>query len=639
VNNEKILEEFFQALRVTLTTAFSYSKDHPYFIKSVENFKLKTEDTLLVLSPLKVGITSSELMVNGESLTKGGFYNELAHLLHQRKIKSIEITSGASVEELVQFFSVISLPQKEILKAGGVNAILGKDKIANIVVDELDYSVFLQGGGKECTDIWGYMLKDAVQRNDSVKLNEVADNFGTFIEHSNENDIVGGEEVPESINEFLTCLKDKNKEKFDKCSREVFLWLLRNKNSLDEEKLSKLKLVFNSLEHEDFSTLLWDGLIHEDNFDAISLQLFSKISEQKNAPKIAEGFFNKINQSQNLKDNPNVVKKIQDLLGATQGTQLSAVYYNTLKSLIKGISPSGVMAFDQEKLKENYRYIVLSMLSFNDDEDNLKLAAGIMELEFASALEDNAFGFLKDLHRLLLERKKEGIAACIDLEKKFSAFIEDIVLNKSLAVEQEFLIEMVSSPAQEIDVYLDRIFNDPEINRHVLILFFRLFPENLELFYQRLAQKLQDMEFLHNFVLVLGQFDAPISLGILEYIYSLANELVKLEVLKVMRKLEKIDSVFLVGQLNTDSFLLRKNLCSILSLAAQSNDAVLNSLFEIRSPFGRKNVFLLENMQIVFDLKFIEAVKNLRNLSHRRFFWNRKLRNRAKQILKEWNVL
>ena len=61
-------------------------------------------------------------------------------------------------------------------------------------------------------------------------------------------------------------------------------------------------------------------------------------------------------------------------------------------------------------------------------------------------------------------------------------------------------------------------------------------------------------------------------------------------------------------------------------------------LFKIPSFYGRKNELLIENMQIVFDLGLIEAAGYIRDLSRRRFFWNRKLRDKANQILKEWNA-
>ncbi len=638
VDNEKILEDFFRNLKVALTNAFSYSKDHPYFIKSVENFKVKLEDALVVLNPLKIGVTATGILVDGKNLAKSGFYDELARLLHQRKIKSFEIRSGVSLQELVQFLSVISLPQKDIFKGGGINSILKDKPLAHFTIEELDYSAFLQEQGQECADIWGFILKEATHSNDPAKLEVFADDFGPLIKRSSEKDILETEEVPSDIHEFLVCLRGKNKEKFDKCSKDLFLWLLRNKKSLNEEKLAKLVPLFDSLSQEDFSALLWEGISQEDNFDDLSLQLFSKIAEQKNPPKIAEGFLARVKQSQYLKDNPSALKRIQNLLTAGHDDRVSAVYRNTLESLVKGIAPSGGLFFDQRGLRENYHYIVLNMLSTDGDEDNLKLAGEILEKDFAAILEDNDLDFLKSLFSLLTERKKQGIGVCANLEKKLSAFIENIALNQSLLPQQEFLLDMVSSPSQEVNYYLDKIFASAKPGNQAVGLFFRLFARQMDAFYQRLGQKLQDMEFLAGLIDALGRLTGPRALEALEYIYSSANELIKIEVLTAMAKFKKVDVDFLMRQLSAASFLLRKNLFSVLILDAQAREKGLDVLFKIPNFFGKNNGLLMENIQLVFDLRFVDAAGRIRDLAGLRFFWNKKLRNKAKQILKEWDV-
>ena len=638
MDKDQIVEDFFRSLRVALTNAFSYPKDHPYFIKSVENFKLKLELILAVLNSLKIEVTSSGLIVDGKSLTRIGFYDELARLLHQRKIKNIEIRKGVSLQELIQFLSVISLPQKDIFKNGGINALLEKKQLTNFTIAELDYSAFLHGEGSECADIWGYMLKDAAKSNDAVKLEQLADGFGSFINRVSEKDLLDAEGISSEVNEFLACLRGKSKEKFDKCAKDVFLWLLRNKKSLSQEKLVKLKSIFYGLSQEDFSALLQEGFMQEDNFDTLSLQLFSKISEQENSPKITEKFFNKVNETQDLRDNPGVVKKIRNLLSSIQDDPLSAVYRNTLKFLTKGIFFSGKLFFDHKLLKENYHYIVLSILATDENMDTLTLTAAILEKELAGVFEDNDVGLLKDLWGVLAKRRKDGIKACIDFEKSFSSSVENIALNGSLTFEQEFLLEMVSQPSQDLGLYLEKIFTAEKVSKQVLNLFLRLFPGSLEAFYERLDQKIQDTEFLGSLIDALSQLDTPATLSILEYIYFSANELVKSESLKAMRKLKKVDTAFLMRQLNTNSLLLRNGLLSVLILDAQAKKDVLDLLFGASSFLGSKNKFFIENMQIAFDLRFIGAVSYIKQLSRRKFFWNRELRNKAARILKEWNV-
>jgi len=227
---------------------------------------------------------------------------------------------------------------------------------------------------------------------------------------------------------------------------------------------------------------------------------------------------------------------------------------------------------------------------------------------------------------------------CLDFKKTVSSFIENIVLNGGLNYGQEFLLDMVTSPGKELNLYLDKIFAAEKANKQVLSLFLKLFPADLDLFYAKVDQRIQDTEFLASLIEALSQLEAVATPGILKYIYSAANELVKFESLKAMRKLKAIDTAFLMRQLNTDSFPLRSEIVSVLMLDKQANNDLLGLLFRIPSFMGRKNELLIENMQIVFDLHFLEAVSCIKDLSRRRFFWNRQLRNRAIQILKEWDA-
>ncbi len=638
MNKEEIIEDFFRSLRVALTNAFSYPKDHPYFIKSVENFKLKIEIILAIFNPFKFGVTSSGLVVDNKNLTRTGLYDELARLLHQRKIKSIEIRAGLNLQELIQFLCLISLPQKDIFKNGGLSAILEKEGLAHFTIQELDYSVLLHGGGKECTDVWGYMLKEAVYSNDTVKMDQLADSFGSLIKRVNEKDLFDAEGISTEVNEFLVSLRNKNKGKFDKCLNDVFLWLLHNKKTLSNENLAKLKPVFNDLSQDEFTALLKEGFMQEDSFDSLSLQVFSKISEQGSSPKIASNFFSKINETQGLKDDPGVAKKVRNLLSSSQDDPMSAVYRNTLDSLVKNISFSGKLTFDHEILKENYRYIVLGILAADQDLETIQMVVEVLEKELATIFKDNDVSFLKDLWGVLLKRKSEAIKAYVDLENNLSSHVEDIALNGSLNSELEFLLETISLPSKDLNLYLDKIFTVEKVSKHVLGLFLRLFQENLDVFYARLDQRLQDTEFLASLIDALSQIDVSNTIKILEYIYSGANELIKFEVLKAVRKLKKIDSAFLIRQLNTNSFLLRSEIISLLLLDVKAKNDVLTLLFKIPSFLGSKNALLIENMQIAFDLHFTEAEACIKDLSRRRFFWNSQLRNRANQILKGWNA-
>ncbi len=638
MNKDEIIEDFFRSLRVALTNAFSYPKDHPYFIKSVEGFKLKLDGLLAVVNPFKIGVTSSGLVVEGKTLNRTGFYDELARLLHQRKIKNIEISAGFGLQELVRFLCVLSLPQKDIFKGGGLSAILNRENMAHFKVQELDYSAFLRSEGQECSDIWGYMLKEAVYSEDAEKIEQFADSFGALIKQASENDVFGNEGISPEVNEFLVNLRNKNKEKFDKCLNDVFLWLLRNKKTLNQDKLTQLKPVFGELTQGEFGDLLKEGFMQEDSFDSLSLQLFSKISEQKDTPKITKDFFNNLNQSPGLKDNPVAVKKLRNLLSGSHDDQMSAVYRNTLDSLVKNISFSGKLFFDHQALRENYRYIILGIFASDAGPDTLQTTSGMLEKELPGVFEENDMGFVRDLWGVLLKKESEGNGAYSDFKRTFSVFVEDFILNRGLADGQEFLPDIVSSSGKELNIYLDKLFVADKVDGQVLKLFLRLFKDSMDIFYERLDQRMQDTEFLGSLIGALSRITAPESVSILKYIYFRANELVKIESLRAMGQLGKVDTDFIVRQLDSSLFALRKELFSLLRMDAKAKSSIPGLLFNIKGFMGSKNALLMENIQIASDLAITEASALIKELSRRRFFWNSQLRNKASKVLKEWKI-
>jgi hypothetical protein len=61
-------------------------------------------------------------------------------------------------------------------------------------------------------------------------------------------------------------------------------------------------------------------------------------------------------------------------------------------------------------------------------------------------------------------------------------------------------------------------------------------------------------------------------------------------------------------------------------------------LLAIPSPWGSKNKLLLENMAVTEEVGLREARYYLESLAKARFFWNRKLRQKARGILERWNA-
>lgn len=105
MDKEKASKDFISSLKISFKTASVYNTEHPALKSSVENLKNKIDILFNYLSPIKISFTSHSLLLGKTSWEKEKMYVELAKLLHLRKIKSIEIIPGITLEELISLIS------------------------------------------------------------------------------------------------------------------------------------------------------------------------------------------------------------------------------------------------------------------------------------------------------------------------------------------------------------------------------------------------------------------------------------------------------------------------------------------------------------------------------------------------------
>ena len=310
---EEALNDFLKGLRIVLNNASAYSADHPYFRKSVEVFKQKADALIPFLNPIKINFAPESLFIDGKKFEKSMLYVDLAVMFHRRKIKSVEIRAGFTIEELIEFLSSASMPIKEILKQGGIQSILDKIKSRHILIEELDYSAFLQDEGEESKDIWVYLFKETVRKEDSAQINELADNFGSIISKFKAKDLFEDDELRKGLHNFLDYLKNKEKNKFNNCSKELLKHILKDKNVSIDTSLDKAQLLFKDLDNNSLAEALWDQISNNDAFNYSSFQLFSQLVSQDAHKDIALNLGERIKNTQSLKNNPAVRKKIKEL--------------------------------------------------------------------------------------------------------------------------------------------------------------------------------------------------------------------------------------------------------------------------------------------------------------------------------------
>lgn len=637
MNKEEALEEFFRTLKISFNTASLYSTDHPYFIKSVKDLKEKTDTLLQFLNPINIGITISFLVIEGRNWDKVGLHDEIANMFHSRKIKGIEIRQGLTLEELVSFMGKASLRPKEIFRAGGIAKALSKEKVSHLFVAELDYSSLLKDEGEEIKDIWIYLLQEATEENDPEKINKLAQNFERIAGKWKIKDFLEDEQLRQSLSKFLKYLKDKQKDRFDRCQKEILKAILKDRTLPQDKSLHKLKVFFQDLSIDDLANIVCDKILTDDGFDALSFNLFSQLTDEKNHQEIATSLAEKLGKT----DNPRVRKKTQNLFTVPESPVISEVYHKTLSSLLEYISFEDKFLFDRKHLEINYHFILLNLLSEAKNREKLNEIVEKISQDWDKIIKTRDWDYLKYLLDILEKKKKEEPHFKDIFEgfnKRFTNFIESLAWEIEAPPELASFIDALEVSSLNFNLYLERIFNENKVSPYILKLFLKFFPQDLAKFYEDLKKRHADLEFLGKITQSLGLTGLPLAVEVLKNIFSFSNELIKIEVLKAMQGLPEYDAEFLFSILKEESVSLKKEAMIILARDIRCEKEAIERLLRIKSPWGVKNKIILQNLGIIEELGLQEAGDYLNTLSKKRFFWNRNIRMKSKDILDKWNV-
>jgi len=641
MNKEEAIVEFLRGLRIVFNNASAYPVSHPYFIKSVESFKQKVDELLGFLSPIRINIAPHVLNIDGNNYDKVDLYIELADLFHFRKIQSIQINRGVAIGELIDFLSKVSLPIREILKAGGLRNLLNKENNPNIFIEELDYSQLLGVEGEELKDIWIFFFKEAKAKKDALRFNQLAENFHKIIGQLTIRDLFDDEEIRNSIDGLLAYLKNNDTDKFNSCIKDLFSFISRQKDAFSEEKIEKVKLYFKLLSEEDFADMLLDQVFTNENFDDFSFALFSRLAGKDRKEAITEFLSKKINDKQNTPLNEKAVKRVKNLLLNPRKDLISDVYGHILHLLFNNISFDNTLTFDRNSLNVNYRCLLVNLINFEEDRETLTL---IIE-RFNREMEES--GNLRDLDssrylsKVIRDKQKNNPALSdilLQAQKINNKFIEDLVWEDSPPEGAADLIDSLTQTGSTSSFYIEKIFGENRVNSYILKLFFRFFPQDLAVFYKKIEARSPDIEFMAKVIGSLGRIDALWAREALRNIFSISSYFIKIEILKAMQKFTKIDEVFLLPLLDSKEVIFRKGALSVLAKNPESEKKALESLLDIPNFWGIKNNIIMENISMIEELDLRSASENLESLRRRSFIFSQKLKRKISEILGKWNV-
>jgi hypothetical protein len=639
MNKEKALEEFLNSFRITLNHASVYFKEHPMFVQSMKDLNAKASTVFSFVNSFKIGVTPHSLLIEGKSFERTRGDKELAEIFHYRKIKSIELHSPMSVQELTAFVFAVSLPSREVFARGGINCIIKRAALTHINVEELDYSQLLMGEGQEYKDIWVFLLGAVTSEEKSEEVEQFVENFPKILSKFRNCDFIENDLLRENMIKFLEYLKDKDQLKFHKCAKELTKAILRDKNIPEEQKFDKLKVLLAAMDAEDLAQTLWDEILTDDDFDIVSFTVFSRLIDKEKHGIICSSLAEKIKNERAETFNPKMHKKIRELFLQASTPFILETYRRTFSPLLQSIpSADAEFLFDREVLKKNYRVMLLNLFIGEKNNVDMSLMTKRIIDELEVVAQEKDFGYLEALLEMTAKAKKENSFASEfseTIEQHAYHLLEDGLLEEEEEPDLAFFIKVLKKSHYGIDFYFDKIFSQKKTSVVLLKLFFKFFPEGLPSFYKRLEDKANDSDFLKKMLECLGSIDSRRSAEVLEHLFWVCGNFLKIEILKSMQRISFFDDDFLLPIVRKGDVFLKREALLILQRKPETKKRAVAILINVANPFGINNNVLRQNLKIIEEMDLRDAVHYLPKLIRRSFF-NRTIRKQAQALFSAW---
>jgi hypothetical protein len=640
MNKEETLKDFLNTLKISFKNASIYGADHPAFSNSIVRLKQRIEMLFKFFIPITLGFTSRSVYMDGRFWEKGQLFLELAKIFHFRKLKSIEIHEGVTDDELVYFITQLSISPRDIIKRGGPNKILEEDELLHLNFEELDYSELLKGEGEEIKEIWLVLLQEALETKDDQKILELADSFEKVIKAFDLKEIIESDDVVEAMSEFFSYLEKLEPEKFQECAKEFVRTIMRHRTILEDPERVKLEKIAQNFKEKDLASTIWEEILTDEHFDSLNFNIFSTLIQQDKQEGISHFMANIFRKSEPLRSNPKITNKMEELLSDSSSPMISEIYRNTLATLLKEISFKEELAFREDVLSMNYRFMLLNLLEKEKNPIEIMALLKMIFEEWDNISQQKDYEFLKAVYDILKSKKDElsKDPDYIKMNNKIVNFIERRILEGELSFYFEFFVNSIDKSTFDVNVYLDRLFTDGNVTPYTVKAFFNFFKEYLFYFNLNLDKYFSDIKLIYKLISSLGMIDSAISHVTLKTIFQSGERGTKIKVLQAMQNLSTYDNKFLLPILKSKDFQLKSEVFVILMCDENVKDEILQKLFSIPSPFGLRNKRLHENLTLV-EKKEVQAAKPyLIALGERKHIWNKKLRQRAKRILEKWHA-
>ena len=635
--NKNIHNGFLNLLKAAISNSSVYFEDHPILTKSVQNLKKNIDETILEMNPIKIGISSSNLFIGNQEIKDEKKYKALIDFLHRRRVKIISIKKDVTLEELSNFIKSLNLTPEEIRVKGGIKKILNEKEVSSINVDTLDYSKFLEKGeGTEIEDVWSYLLEGGGEQGSGGQTLALADKFVDVIDKVDIKEFFDKDNSHEIVSKLLTFLKKEDKQKFNLCTKGIVSSILKNNKLSIKDDYCKFKKIIDNLEGDDISDVLMELLKNKGAVNTVSLNLFFGAAGTIKHKEIISSMKSKTKNEEWLKHNPDALENVKGIFTLPGNSKMIDFNTKDFSLMLNDINLSEGISFDRIKLEYNYRYILIDLLVFDNDKEQLSFVINSLLTELDKAVQTSDITYVNDLMKVF-DEKKSNINGFDETFKVFfqkaAKFIENSFFLNNNFQNMELYIKLLKTSSFDLDFYIDKIFEEKIVNTSILRLFFKFFPNQTGIFYRKVDERSKDLSFIRKLIGELINLDSLESWGVLKSFFGLSNEVVKIEILKEINRLSVYDEEFLYLIFKKANPFKRKYIYKVLVKKTKNRQRLAEELFCIKNLLGFRNKIVIENLELFEEVPFDEGMALVETLSKSKVFWYKIVRDKARGIV------
>jgi hypothetical protein len=477
-------------------------------------------------------------------------------------------------------------------------------------------------------------------REDQERLDQVAESFEKIAGQLTPEDFTESEGLPVNLGKLMSYMKKAQEERFHACAKVLVKTFTKNKKMAQATKLEKFRVIFSEIGEEDFASTLWEEIVTDADFDALSFSIFSRLTEKDKQGQIASRLNEEARKDDKLMTSAELREKIKALLSGTSSPFISEIYRETLSSLLQDVSFQKELVLSRDQLSRNYRFLLLNLFDEASNKDNKRAFLTKILEEWEEIKRTGDFEYLKCLSVALQDKDEEfsSDALTVKTKKLIADYVEKTILEGKTSPYLEYFLDVLDHSTLGVNSYLKGIFTDQRVSPSILQFFFTFFSDSMLHFFTNLEEKSSDSKFLDRMTESLKSINSPLSLKTLTTVYGLGNNYIKLKVLRAMQHLSPYDEDFLMEILGKGSPPLKREALLNLVKREATRDKALESLFSIPSTLGIKNRLLRKHIKIVEETNLAEARDYIVSLSQKRHLWNKKLRKEAKKVLEKLDV-